>query len=309
MGLTYFSAFSGIGVAELAMQQVFPDAVSVGFSEIDKKALTVYKRHFPNHVNYGDISKIDFSIIPHFEIFVFGSPCTDISSFNFKQLGWSGTKSSLFFEALKLIQHCKPMYILMENVASMKENIKNDITNALGFEPVFINSSLFGAGHRRRLYWGNFPISPPEINIKDTPTIESILDQTIVTTKPLKLSFKGIPLTEHLPMTPTTKPYNISHHNHLYYLPRKDSKCNPVLTTQSLLNVLWDGNNLRYMTCIELERLQTLPDNYTKFGINDKSEEYTLCKTARNKLIGNSFHLQTFVYLLQQLKKCMTQLD
>lgn len=298
--LRYFSAFSGIGVTELAFKNVFPDSICVGYSEIDPYALAVYRKHFPDHYNFGDIKSIDPNSIPEFDVFIMGSPCTDLSSFQFTKLEWNGTRSVLFFDALKILRHCKPRFFLMENVASMRKERCDDISRELGANPLMINSVCFGAGHRRRYYWANFPVRPPVLDISAGPKTKDILQNGITRSSVLALNFKGKPLTDTLPLH--GPPYNISHHNHKYYLPRKDEKCNPVLNTQSLLNVVWDGEKLRYMTSIELERLQCLPDDYTKFGIFDDGTQKEIMKTKRQKLVGNAFHLKTIEYILNELK-------
>lgn len=47
----------------------------VGFSEIDKYAVQIYQKHFPEHKNYGDITKINTSELPAFDLLVGGFPC------------------------------------------------------------------------------------------------------------------------------------------------------------------------------------------------------------------------------------------
>jgi site-specific DNA-cytosine methylase len=303
--LRYFSAFAGIGVTELAFKNVFPDSVCVGYSEIDPYAIAVYREHFPDHVNFGDITKLSIPDLPPFDMFIMGSPCTDLSSFQFTKLEWGGTRSVLFFDALKILRFHKPRYFLMENVASMRKERRDDISKELGVEPVMINSVCFGACHRRRLYWANFPVRKVEPDVSKHPHVEHILLPNVSVDKRLNLTFKGLSLRTHLPESPGI-PYNISHANHKYYRPRPDGKFNPVLTTSSLLDIVWDGKNLRYLTMIELERLQTLPDDYTKFGrFKEKDGTETrkeIVKTRRHRLIGNSFHLKTIEYILNCLK-------
>jgi len=305
--MRYFSAFAGIGVTELAFKKVFPDSECVGYCEIDPCAVAVYERHFPNHKNYGDIKTIDILKLPKFDMFVFGSPCTDLSSFQFTKLEWKGTRSILFYDALKILQICKPKYFLMENVASMRKEICRDITNALnGIEPVLIDSVCFGPGHRRRYYWCNFPVVVPKANVLEGLHIADVLTENKDALNLNHLTFKGKLLIDHLPITRETKPYCISHHNHKYYLPRTDDKFNPILTTQSLLNVVFDGYQLRYMNSNEIEQCQTLPKDYTKYGSfsgkDGKHSVKEIVKTKRHKLVGNAFHLETIVYILKQLK-------
>jgi DNA (cytosine-5)-methyltransferase 3A len=65
-------------------------------------------------------------------------------------MGWK-----LFMRFVDAVRIIKPRFFLLENVASMPSNIKAYISEELGCEPVFINSSLVSAQHRKRLYWTN----------------------------------------------------------------------------------------------------------------------------------------------------------
>ena len=55
--MKYFSMFSGIGGFELGIQQSNLDAECIGFSEIDKYAISIYNKQFNNR-NYGDARRI-----------------------------------------------------------------------------------------------------------------------------------------------------------------------------------------------------------------------------------------------------------
>ncbi|KAJ3144679.1 hypothetical protein HDU86_001518 [Geranomyces michiganensis] len=57
--LRYISLFSGIGVAELAIIKVFPNAKCLVYSEINADALLIYKRHYPEHRNLGNVKDIE----------------------------------------------------------------------------------------------------------------------------------------------------------------------------------------------------------------------------------------------------------
>lgn len=72
-------------------------------------------------INYGDISKIDWSQVPDFDLLTYSFPCTDISNSG-KQQGFdegSGTRSSLLWECRKAIVQKRPKYLLMENVKAI----------------------------------------------------------------------------------------------------------------------------------------------------------------------------------------------
>ena len=95
----------------------------VGWSEIDKYAIKAHNALFPQWAdrNYGDISKIDWTQVPDFDLFTYSSPCQDFSQAG-KQRGaekGSGTRSSLLWECERAIWTKRPKYLLFENVAAV----------------------------------------------------------------------------------------------------------------------------------------------------------------------------------------------
>ena len=95
----------------------------VGWSEIDKYAIRAHNALFPQWAdrNYGDISKIDWDMVPDFDLFTYSSPCQDFSQAG-KQKGGakgSGTRSSLLWECERAIEIKRPKYLLFENVAAV----------------------------------------------------------------------------------------------------------------------------------------------------------------------------------------------
>lgn len=113
--MKYFSAFSGIGGFEMAMPK---DWECIGYSEILESAIKIYNNHFPNHKNYGDITKIKPEELPDFDLFVGGFPCQSFSIAG-KRGGFNDTRGTLFFEIARIIKHKKPKYLLLENVKGL----------------------------------------------------------------------------------------------------------------------------------------------------------------------------------------------
>lgn len=122
-----FTAFSGYDSQCLAMERLKRthgvDYELVGWSEIDKYAIQAHNALFPqwSDRNYGDISKIDWTQVPDFDLFTYSFPCTDISTAG-QQRGLtegSGTRSSLLWECRKAIEVKRPKYLLMENVKAL----------------------------------------------------------------------------------------------------------------------------------------------------------------------------------------------
>ena len=121
--LRVFTAFSGYDSQCLALNRLGIDYDLVGWSEIDPAAIKAHDALFPQYAdrNYGDISKIDWSVVPDFDLFTYSFPCTDLSNAG-RQAGFdegSGTRSSLLWECRKAISIKRPKYMMLENVKAL----------------------------------------------------------------------------------------------------------------------------------------------------------------------------------------------
>lgn len=121
--LKVFTAFSGYDSQCMALDRLGIPYDLVGWSEIDRFAIQAHDAVYPQWPgrNFGDISKIDWTDVPDFDLFTYSFPCTDISNAG-KQEGLaegSGTRSSLLWECRKAIEAKRPRYLLMENVKNL----------------------------------------------------------------------------------------------------------------------------------------------------------------------------------------------
>ena len=118
------SLFSGIGAFEKALKNLNIDYELVNYCEIDKYASKSYSliHNVSEDKNLGDITKIDISKLPKdIDLITHGSPCQDFSIAG-KQAGGnkdSGTRSSLMYETIKIVDYTKPKYVLWENVKNI----------------------------------------------------------------------------------------------------------------------------------------------------------------------------------------------
>ena len=167
MVINVLSLFDGISAGQLALQRSGIEVDNYYASEIDKYAIQIANKNFPNTIQLGDITKwtewnIDFSKI---DIVIGGSPCQGFS-FAGKQLNFEDPRSKLFFEFVNILNHIRVLNpnvkFLLENVR-MKQEYQDVITKFLGVGPIQINSSLLSSQNRVRLYWTNIPnVSQPE---------------------------------------------------------------------------------------------------------------------------------------------------
>ena len=149
--------FSGIGGFEYGLQQSKHSFENVGFSEIDKYAVSIYERHYPNHTNYGDATKIKTEELPDFDFLVGGFPCQAFSVAG-KRGGFNDTRGTLFFEIARILKDKKPPYFLLENVRGLLSHDKGrtfqtilGVLSDLGYivQWTLLNSSDFQVPQRR----------------------------------------------------------------------------------------------------------------------------------------------------------------
>jgi len=123
--LVLLDLFSGIGGFHEGFHRAGFEFSKVYFSEIDKYAIGTYKYNFQksNIEHIGDISTIQqrgIKLEPP-NIITFGFPCQDLSIAG-NGAGFDGSRSVLFFEAVKLIKQYKPDIFIFENVKGLLSN-------------------------------------------------------------------------------------------------------------------------------------------------------------------------------------------
>ncbi|MBM5782584.1 MAG: DNA (cytosine-5-)-methyltransferase [Pelagibacterales bacterium] len=147
------SLFDGIAGARQALKNLNIDCEYYA-SEIDKFAIQVAKNNHSDIIHIGDVNTIHFGEFANdIDLLVAGFPCQDLSIAKRDGKGLDGARSGLFYKCLEALEIIKPKYFLFENVASMKKEWKDKISELLGVEPVMINSALVTAQQRKRLYW------------------------------------------------------------------------------------------------------------------------------------------------------------
>lgn len=149
------SLFDGMACGAIAFTKIgLPIDRYVAY-EIDKYAVKVASHNFPFIEQRGDVFQADFAEFNDFDFVIGGSPCTywSIAQKNNRETEASGLGWELFSQYVRALHEARPKYFIYENNKSMSKEIKASITEAFGFEPVLINSSLLSAQNRQRLYW------------------------------------------------------------------------------------------------------------------------------------------------------------
>lgn len=151
------SLFDGISCARVALERVGIVVSKYYASEVDKSAVFIAQKNYPDTVQLGDVRNITCETVGQIDLLIGGSPCQDLSIAKRNREGLDGERSGLFWEYVRILHEVKPTWFVLENVASMSKDVKQTITEALGVEPIMINAALVSAQTRKRLFWTNIP--------------------------------------------------------------------------------------------------------------------------------------------------------
>lgn len=288
--MVVLSLFDGISCGMLALQKNGIKVDKYYASEIDKYAIKISKKNYSGIIQLGDISNWKTWDIETPDIIIGGSPCQGFS-FAGKQLNFEDERSKLFFKFVDIKNYYNPKYFLFENV-KMKKEYQDIIGKSLGVNAIEINSSLVSAQSRKRLYWTNIPmpsVKQPQdkkIYLKDILT-----SGTVDRDKSYCIDanyFKGGNLKNYFQKSRRQLVFEKSERNGKSVLLLALGGGQGAKT--GLYSIPQIGENIvvRKLTPIECERLQNLPDDYTK-GISN---------TQRYKCLGNAWTVDVISHIL-----------
>jgi len=274
----------------------------VGYSEIDKYAVQIYQKHFPNHKNYGDITTIDEHSLPDFDLLCGGFPCQSFSIAG-KRKGFEDTRGTLFFDLARILKAKQPRLFLFENVKGLLSHdggrtFKTIIftLDELGYDLQWqiINSKNHGVpqnrervfiighlrGTRRPEVFPFYEANPEDIQSKQAQTVNCIdanyhkgIDnhgqRTAViipeaTKQGYALAYEGDSINLSVPNSSTPRG-------------RVGKGIAQTLDTGMQQYTFYKGR-VRRLIPLECERVQAFPDNWTD-GESDRQ---------RYKMIGNA---------------------
>ena len=307
------SLFDGISCGKLALDRAKIKVDKYYASEVNPYAIKVSKKNHPDIIHIGDIRKVSYSYgilytengsykVGYIDLIIGGSPCqsftfagnrkgmtttenvevTSLKQYlSLKESGFSFQgESYLFWEYMRLLYEIRPKYFLLENV-KMSKQWQEVINKALGCIPYNINSNIFSAQNRNRLYWTNIKVNKvPEmsetvlgdiIRTEDNKNYHLSLKHYNAFLKSYK--WKGNALGDK------SKPLLASYYKqppHCPYIPCRESE-----------------SGYRMLSPIECERLQTLPDDYTA----------EISKSQRYKCIGNGWTVDVIAFMFTGIKR------
>jgi site-specific DNA-cytosine methylase len=155
--LRHASFFSGVGGLDLGFENAGIRTVSL--CEIEPYASAVLAERFPGVPNFGDITKINDEEVPDAEVYSGGFPCQDLSTAGNRRGFADGTRSSLAFRFLDIVERRRPRWFVLENVIGLfSSNHGRDFgrliheVESLGYGLAWrtLDARWFGVAQRRR---------------------------------------------------------------------------------------------------------------------------------------------------------------
>lgn len=112
------SLFSGYGGLDLGVMSVLDSEVA-WHCEFDDAPSSILEHHWPTIPNYRDVRDVDWNAVEPVDILTGGFPCQDVSLAGNRRGLKEGTRSGLWSEFAKAIEHIEPRLVIIENVRGL----------------------------------------------------------------------------------------------------------------------------------------------------------------------------------------------
>jgi len=272
-GINVLSLFDGMSCGQIALERAGIKVKNYFASEIDEYAIKITQKNYRDTIQIGDVAKVNGLGFPKIDLLMGGSPCQSFSNIG-DGSGFDG-KSKLFFEFIRILNEVKPKYFLLENVV-MKKEWQDKISELVGCDPIKINSDIFSAQNRPRLYWTNIPnvALPKSKNL----VIASVINPKFSDDYPnyLDMEFSGTKRKDLLRTVDQTARCLTA----TMYKGQVTSFCKSIF-----------GDVYRY-TPEDCEALQTVPKGYTE-GVSN---------TQRYRMLGNGWTVDVIAHIFKNIK-------
>ena len=312
-GLTVLSLFNGISCGMIALEKAGISVNKYYSSEIKKVAIQCTHDNYPDIIEVGDVTEISYSngilstekgyfTVGKIDLVIGGSPCQDFSCMYNAGQGLKGEKSKLFYHYHRILNEVKPKYFFLENV-KMKKDQELILNEYMGCKPIKVNSSLVSAQTRNRLYWTNIPFSLPEDKhiclqdiLTDGYTYKKKASCLLVSDgrpcgTPIKMFHRSygkgfmnliFKSKEHFE--------NCKNHYDTNFKNYSAKQIDEKLKNEDIDLSVYEG--IRWLNKTELQRCQTIPENYC--------ENLTRNKTA--DVCGDGWTVDTIVCFFKNIK-------
>jgi len=319
-GINVLSLFNGMSTGHTALSNLEIKVNKYYSSELKPHAIELTQYHYPDTIQLGDVNNwrewdIDWKSI---DLLLSGSPCKDLSGAG-KRAGIYGENSGLFWRFIEIYEHIKALnpnvIFFQENVGSASKVDIGIMSRAMGIYPCRINSALVTAQQRDRYYWTN---ARTKQTMFDTVTdIPQPKDKGVLLKDIIENGYvdrdKGRAILEsesrlNTDMKKLLRRYKTTGFGNVVYCVaqrgrgggkgnytqqyevNKTQKSNTI-TLVDKDNAMFNGEQIRPFTKIELCRLQGFPDNHCDI----------LSRNKAASLLGDGWTLPIIEHIFQYL--------
>jgi hypothetical protein len=285
--MNVLSLFNGMSTGHTALDNVGIKVDKYYSSEIKPAAIKLTQHHYPDTIQVGDVTKwkewdIEWAKI---DLVLSGSPCQDLSIASKNRVGLEGSRSSLFWVFVDILNHIKDLnpnvLFLQENVGSANRKDVGIMSRALGVYPARLNSSLVTAQLRDRYYWTNIKTT------KDGLFGDIVVD--IPQPKDRKILFEDI-ITSGI--------VKIDKHSCLNTGSGRGGSQDSLIhrnNTTGMITLIYENKTpcVRTVNKIEMCRLQGFKDNWCDI----------LTRTQAGSLLGDGWTLPVIEHIFSYIEK------
>lgn len=309
------SLCDGMSCGHIALDKAGVKVDKYFASEIKDVAIKVTKENYPDTIHIGDVNKITYKdgvlhtevgdFKTNIDIVMFGSPCQtfSIACITERRIGLADDeKSGLFKQCYRVLKEINPKYFFMENVASMKKEDRDFITELMRVEPYLINADKVSPALRKRYYWTNLKPKNElgEVNI----CLNDILDTgwsdrtkarclAVIDSRPNSTPVKMF--HRYYSTGFTTLIFNDEeHYKNCVEEYKKLAGGKRKISASDLDGYsghVFDG--VRYMNQNELEQCQCVPSGYTK----------CLTRNEAADVLGDGWNIDVITYFFKELRE------
>lgn len=288
-GLNVLSLFDGISCGRVALERAGVEVEGYFASEIDARAMEVSKNNWPDIVQLGSVEGWKDWELPKIDLLIGGSPCQGFSWAGVGR-GFEDERSGLFYAFVDVKNAVGARWVLLENVRMKKEWVAR-ISELMGLREVLINSAVVSAQNRERLYWTDIEFGGVDGIVDRGLVLRDIVDVRISDVEkrgwwnryvPYENSGRG--LCRKVGDVPSQM-FQVN--SSIYSI---EGKCPTLLVKGALKKISIGDDHYRFLTMLEYERLQTLPEGYTE-GV-----------AGRVTMIGNCWTVDVIAHIFGGLR-------
>lgn len=313
-GINVLSLCDGMSCGHIALDKAGIKVNKYFAAEIKKIAIKVTKENYPGTIHIGDVNKVTYKdgvlytengdYKTDIDIVMFGSPCQTFSIACKTELRIgldNDEKSGLFKQCYRILKEVNPKYFFMENVASMKKDDRDFISESMGVEPYLVNADKVSPALRKRYYWTNISVN------EDIEPINVALNDILTDGWSNRDKARCLAVADSNPNSTPCKMFHrysstgfttLIFKNQEHYQKCVDEYIRlsggkrkiKASELDDYTGHTFDG--VRYMNQEELERCQCVPSGYTQ----------CLTRNEAANVLGDGWNINVITYFFKNLK-------